>query len=91
MTHPGAESVYLVQESAEGVSSWLPMSPAKNTGKWELRHSVGQGHFRFRYYTAEGSLFINCGSAGLDARRVSPPDPSVIIDPLDEVEYAATA
>lgn len=87
--HQRAESVYLVQESAEGVSSWLPMR-AVSPGNWELRHCVDRGHYRFRYYTAEGSLFINCGSIGLVAQRVSDIDSAVIIEPLDETGYAAT-
>lgn len=79
-----------MQESSEGVSSWLPMNPVSQ-GKWELRHPVGPGHYRFRYYTAEGSLFINCGSTGLTAKRVSSPDPAVVIEPLEATSYAATA
>ena len=84
----GAERVYLVRESAEGVSHWLPMSLSAAGGMWELQHRVGPGHYRFRYYTVEGSLFINCGSDGLVAQLLSERDPAVIMEPL---LYAASA
>ncbi len=83
-----AERVYLVRESAEGVSHWLPMSGPQDDGTWQLLHRVGPGHYRFRYYTAEGTLFINCGSDGLTAECLSDRDPAVRVEPL---HYAATA
>ena len=79
---PPAERVYLVKESLDGVSTWLEMRRG-DVDRWELTDHLTEGRYRFRYYTVEGSVFINGGTAGLRARRLSGVDHGVRVETLD--------
>ena len=79
-----ADQVFLMQEW-DGRSHWVPMQPdPAEPGGWRLTVRLAPGRFRFRYYIAEGPLFINAGATGLVALRVAGDDPGVFVAPLDE-------
>jgi hypothetical protein len=77
-----AERVYLVKESLDGVSTWLEMRRL-DVDRWELTDRLTKGQYRFRYYTVEGSVFINGGTTGLRARRLSGEDADVHVEALE--------
>lgn len=87
---PGAERVYLVRETEEGSSTWIEMhaSPGSRGNQWEATHHLSPGRYRFRYFRADGSTYLNCGSHGLLGERVGDVDPQVSID---ELQYAVPA
>ncbi len=66
---PEAERVLLVQDNADGMSQWQPMTRRGKSGLWEL-FLPGDGFGRgLRYYTVERGAVMNCGTAGLSAQR----------------------
>ncbi len=75
----GAERVYLVREPDIGPSAWIEMTPV-DEDRWEVRHHLGPGTYRFRYFRANGETFLNCGDHGLTGERLSQPDPTVQVD-----------
>ena len=83
-----AERLYLVKESHDGGSNWLEMRRAA-PGQWELIERLTTGRYRFRYYTVEGSVFINAGTTGLGARRVAGDDPSITVEAAEAAAPAA--
>ncbi len=81
---PGtADRVYLVVDSATAPSRWIEMQPdAKQAGLWTAVAEVAPGRTRLRYFTAEDGAYLNCGTAGLYAERVSERCPAVQIEDL---------
>ena len=69
-TAPGVERVSLVTENEDGVSTWIDMSP-QGQGRWTATRPLGLDGGQVHYLTQEGSTFINCGTHGLRATRLS--------------------
>lgn len=84
---PGAERVYLVRESENGSTAWFEMKHA-GRGQWEVDHDLAPGRYRFRYFRADGTTFLNCGNHGLTGTRLGDLHPGVTVD---ELEYAVPA
>lgn len=87
---PGAERVYLVREAEGGSSAWIQMqtTPGSRGCQWEATHHLIPGRYRFRYFRADGTTYLNCGNHGLYGERVGVVDPHVSIDDL---QYAVPA
>lgn len=77
----GAEKVYLVRESDNGASAWIEMQPL-GRGLWEVEHRLPAGHYRFRYFRAEGTTFLNCGNHGLTGERITDGSGQVFVESL---------
>jgi len=68
-----ADQVYLVVDSPVSPSRWMPMQSVKGKpGVWTLAIEIDPVQSRVRYFTAEGSSFLNCGNVGLARERVEP-------------------
>ncbi|QQE11566.1 hypothetical protein JD969_19090 [Planctomycetota bacterium] len=81
------DQVFLVHETADGVTSWIPMNSFKH-GAWSIRMHLVAGWYRFKYYTATGSTYFNCGTHGLMRELISGVDNDVIIEPFAEAASA---
>lgn len=79
--------MFLVKEALGGASAWLPMNEV-GPGRFEARHHLPPGSYRFRYLTAEGATFLAGGQHGLLAHRVSDPDSRVYVEPIDIAQPA---
>lgn len=67
---PDAATVCLVRETLTGVTQWVRMT-REASGRWAVvvpRHGAEE---RFCYVMGSGETFINCGDAGLSAKRVA--------------------
>jgi len=78
---PRAQRVFLVQRCDEGVSRWIEMSPDA-FGNFAVDAHLTPGHHRFHYFEVENGAFLNGGTDGLFAERLSAPDPTVMVAPL---------
>lgn len=85
---PGAERVYLVREAEDGSSSWIEMKAGADCSQWEATHHLVPGRYRFRYFRADGTTYLNCGNHGLHGERVGDADPDVSVG---ELQYAVSA
>ncbi|NBB96540.1 MAG: hypothetical protein GVY16_12500 [Planctomycetes bacterium] len=82
VSSPRAQRVFLVQRCDEGVSRWIEMTP-ESFGQFAVDTRLAPGHHRFHYFEVENGAFLNCGTDGLFAERTSPPDPTVLVAPLE--------
>ncbi|MFA9477635.1 hypothetical protein ACERK3_04930 [Phycisphaerales bacterium AB-hyl4] len=76
-----ADRIFLVKERDGGFSSWIAMDQVKE-GHWEAVTDLPPGHYRMRYFRAEGQTFFNAGSSGLVGERIAGDDPAVTLDSL---------
>ncbi|MEX1016940.1 MAG: hypothetical protein WDZ31_09350 [Phycisphaeraceae bacterium] len=74
-----ADRVFLVKECDCGVRTWVAMAPGAD-GRWHVTTTLTPGHYRLRYFRAEGSTFFNAGATGLVGHRVAGDDPMVTFD-----------
>lgn len=73
VSSPGADRVFLVQTCGEGTSTWYEMMPFGGS-QFQLERSVAPGPHRYSYVVGEGATYINCGSDGLECRRLAEAD-----------------
>ena len=85
---PRADRAFLVQRCGEGVSRWIEMAQDL-PGQFSVVHDLAPGHHRFHYFVVEGGAYLNCGTEGLYADRLSDPDPRVLIAPLQPMALSA--
>ena len=67
---PEADRVMLVRDEVDGLSKWEAMDRNDDSGAWELAlpgDAMGRG---LRYYTVREGSVVNCGTAGLSAKRI---------------------
>ena len=81
------DQVFLVRETSDGVTSWVPMTSIEK-GLWSIRMHLVAGWYRFKYYTATGSTYFNCGTHGLACDLISGVDKNVFIEPFAEAASA---
>ena len=86
-SHELVDQVFLVKETADGVTSWVPMSRADD-GRWSVIVHLKGGWYRFKHYTATGSTYINCGTHGMSCAKVAGDDANVMVEPFEEVASA---
>ena len=81
------DQVFLVRETSDGVTSWVPMNSIEK-GLWSIKMHLVAGWYRFKYYTATGSTYFNCGTHGLARELISCVDKNVFIEPFAETSSA---
>lgn len=88
---PQADRIYLVKESEAGFSSWIEMDRVA-PDRWTVTTTLRPGHYRLRYFRAEGTTYFNGGSSGLVGRRVSSDAdddaPAMPLGPFGELQTA---
>ncbi|QDU33483.1 hypothetical protein KS4_15330 [Poriferisphaera corsica] len=85
--HEPVDQIFLVSETADGTSAWIPMV-FESRGLWSIRMHLAAGWYRFKYYTASGSTYFNCGSYGLIRTLISDRDHDVTIEPFSNAASA---
>lgn len=63
-----AQKVYLVIEDEAGATQTLPMESLGHHD-WELRLTLAEGGYSFRYFVSDGRSLMNFGDHGLRVHR----------------------
>lgn len=69
--HPEADRVFLVEETHGGTSRWIEMHRPAPNRLWAVDVEPGYGTFSYKHFVVEDESFINAGSFGLIAEKVT--------------------
>ena len=86
-SHEMVDQVFLVKETADGVTSWVPMNKDED-GRWSVVVHLKNGWYRFKHYTATGSTYINGGTHGMSRAKIAGNDTGVMVEPFEEAASA---
>lgn len=85
-----AQRVFLAVDGPTAASRWIEMQPiAGDPGAWELVTQLPPGRHRLRYFTFDNGTYLNCGTIGLEGRRIGEAQQSVIVDDMSGIAAIA--
>lgn len=66
-----ARKVYLVLQTADGLSSTIPMEEDSPQGIWTVQRRLPPGEYDFTYFISDGQTLYNHGRQGLRMRKIN--------------------